>query len=76
MKMEEFSKRVKNTVGKGEIAHYKQLLLYPMFSNDLICRHIKAKACLGKAQCVLRKKPCQQSSVPDNDFTPNHMIPT
>ena len=24
-----FSKRVENTVGKGEIAHYEQLLLFP-----------------------------------------------
>ena len=25
-----FSKRVENTVGKGEIAHYKQFLLFPL----------------------------------------------
>ena len=25
----EFSKRVENTVGKGEIAHYEQFLLFP-----------------------------------------------
>ena len=24
-------KRVENTVGKGEIAHYEQFLLYPVF---------------------------------------------
>ena len=30
MKMNErFSKRVENTVGKGEIAHYEQFLLFP-----------------------------------------------
>ena len=27
--VEEFSKRVENTVGKGEIAHYEQFLLFP-----------------------------------------------
>ena len=27
------SKRVENIVGKGEIAHYKQFLLYPVFSK-------------------------------------------
>ena len=42
-----FSKRVENTVGKGEIAHYEQFLLFPEFSKDLYCRHIKTKACLG-----------------------------
>ena len=25
-----FSKRLENTVGKGEIAYYKQFLLYPL----------------------------------------------
>ena len=29
MKMEERSKQVENTVGKGEIAHYEQFLLCP-----------------------------------------------
>ena len=26
-----FSKQVENTVGKGEIAHYEQFLLFPQF---------------------------------------------
>ena len=47
-----FSKRVENTVGKGEIARYEQFLLFPQcfqkFSKDLHCRHVKTKACLGK----------------------------
>ena len=31
-----FSKRVENTLGKGEIAHYKQFLLFPtVFAKDL-----------------------------------------
>ena len=29
MKMAELSKRLENTVGKGEIAHYEQFLLFP-----------------------------------------------
>ena len=42
-----FSKRVENTVGKGDIARYQQFLLFPtVFSRDLNCRH--AKTCLGK----------------------------
>ena len=39
-----FSKRVENSVGKGEIARYmyKEFLLFPqVFSEDLYCRHKK-----------------------------------
>ena len=44
-----FSEPVENTVGKGEIACYKQFLLLPQFFlKDLYCRHIKTRACLGK----------------------------
>ena len=43
-----FSKWVENTVEKREIAHYEQFLLFPVFSNDLYCRHLKTRACLGK----------------------------
>ena len=40
-----FSKRVENTVGKGEIA----ISPFPtVFSKDLYCRHVKTRACLGK----------------------------
>ena len=36
------SKRVKNTVEKGEIAHYEQFLLFPQcFSTDFYCKHRK-----------------------------------
>ena len=42
-----FSKRVENTVGKGEIAHYEQFLLFPqcfqkvsLCGNGLILYHI------------------------------------
>ena len=44
-----FSRWVENTVGKGEIAHYEQFLLFPtVFSKDLYCRHVKTRACVGK----------------------------
>ena len=36
-----FSGRLENTVGKGEIAHKEQFLLFPVFSKDLNCRHVK-----------------------------------
>ena len=36
-----FSKRVGNTVGKGEIARY-------VFSTDLYDRHVKTRVCLGR----------------------------
>ena len=32
--MAEFSKRVENTVGKGEIAHYEQFLLFPRWFQN------------------------------------------
>ena len=43
-----FSKQVENTVGKGEIARHEQFLLFPVFSKDLYCGHIKTRACFGK----------------------------
>ena len=43
-----FSERVENTVGKEEIARYKQFLLFPVFSEDLYSRHINTRDCLGK----------------------------
>ena len=44
-----FSKRVANTEGKGEIAHYEQFLLLPVFLKNLYSRHIKTWASLGKS---------------------------
>ena len=35
------SKRVENTVGKGELARYKQFLLFPVFSKGSFPRGIK-----------------------------------
>ena len=31
-------------VGKGEIVRKEQFLLFPVFSKDLNCRHVKIKA--------------------------------
>ena len=40
-----FPKRIENTVEKGEIA----ISPFPtVFSEDLYCRHVKTRACLGK----------------------------
>ena len=45
-----FSRRIENTVGKGEIARYEQFLLFPQcFSKDLYCRHVKTRARMGKS---------------------------
>ena len=49
MKMAEHSKWLENTVGKGEIARYELFLLFPVFSKDLYCRHVKTRACLRKS---------------------------
>ena len=45
-----FSKRVENTMGKGEIARYEQFLFFPtVLSKDLSCIHLKSWLVLGKA---------------------------
>ena len=41
------SKRVENTVGKGEIARYEQFLLFPVFSKGLFPRSVKRCHCVG-----------------------------
>ena len=39
-----FSKRVENTVGKGEIAHNEQFLLFPQcFQKGLFCIHVQTR---------------------------------
>ena len=44
-----FYERVQITVGKEEITHYEQFLLFStVFSKDLYCRHVKTRPCLGK----------------------------
>ena len=46
--MAEFFKSVENTMGKGEIVHYEQFLLFSVFSKDLYCRHIKTQGLFEK----------------------------
>ena len=51
MKMAESSqkkKRVENAVGKGEIARYEQLLLFPVFSKRLVLQTHKNKGLFSK----------------------------
>ena len=45
---EKFSKRVENTVGKGEIAQYKQFFLFPVFFRRLILQTHKNQGLFGK----------------------------
>ena len=40
-----FSKRVENTVGKGEIARYEQFLLFPQCFRRLVWQTRKTQAC-------------------------------
>ena len=42
-----FSKRVENTVGKGEIAHYEHSLFPTVFSKGLLPKGIKRCHCVG-----------------------------
>ena len=45
------------TMGKGEIAHCKQFLLFlTVFSKYLYCRHVKTRACLGKGLLVIKRQ--------------------
>ena len=48
MKMAERSPNEWKTVGKGETALYEQFLLFPQFSKDSYCIHVKTTLCLGK----------------------------
>ena len=43
-----FSKRVENTVGKGEIAHYEQFLLFPSVFKRLVLQTRKKQGLFGK----------------------------
>ena len=49
MKNGKFSKRVENTVGKGEHCSLQAISRFPTeFSKGLYCRHVETKDCLGK----------------------------
>ena len=41
------SKRVENTVGKGETSSYEQFLLFPVFSKGLFPGGVKRCHCVG-----------------------------
>ena len=43
-----FFKQVENTARKGEIACNEQFLLFLQCFQELYCRHVKTRACLGK----------------------------
>ena len=46
---ENLSKRVENTLGRGEIARYEQFLLFPQcFQKDLYRKHVKNQGLFGK----------------------------
>ena len=49
-----FSKRVENTVGKGEIAHYEQFLLFPQCSKRLLLQTCKNQGLFSKEISVTR----------------------
>ena len=45
-----FFKWVENTVGKGRNCSLRVIYPFPtVFSNDMYCRHVKTRACLGKS---------------------------
>ena len=44
-----FSKKVENTAGKGEIAHFRAISPFPtVFSKCFYSTEVKSRACLGK----------------------------
>ena len=45
----DFSKRVENTLGKREIAHYMRFHLFPLcFQKNVNCSYVNTWACLGR----------------------------
>ena len=62
------SKHVGNTVGKGEIAHYKQFLLFPKIFKRLVSqRHQKVLLCGNGLTMTLHNILCKPLAV----FPPN-----
>ena len=43
-----FLKRVENTEGKGEIAHYEQFLLFPQYFKQLLLQICENQGLFGK----------------------------
>ena len=57
-----FSKRVVNTVGKGEIARYEQFLLFPQCFKRLILQTRESKGLFGTGLNVFILYNCETSS--------------
>ena len=68
--------RVENTVGKGQIAHYKQFLLFLKCSQDLNCKHIKTASCLGKGGLLttLRERPFENIVEKEENAGKQHFL--
>ena len=50
----QLSEQVENSVGKGEIACYKQFLLFPtVFSRDLFCSHVKPRLVWARVKALI-----------------------
>ena len=69
-------KWVENIVGKGEIAHYKQFLLFPVFSKRLVSQGQKVSFCGNglrgsgvSEQWFLKAVDCLIKVVSDTSFT-------
>ena len=60
MKMTKFSKQVENAVGKGEIAHNEQFLLFPVFSR-LVLQTRENQGLFGKGLTIY----CKQQTFDD-----------
>ena len=52
-----FTKRVENTVGKGEIAQYEQLLLFPQCFQKLVQQTHKTQGLFGKGLTLYHTIP-------------------
>ena len=53
-----------SNVGNREIAHYKQLLFFPVFSKDLYCRYVKMAGLVkGQNSQLFGKETVQQKVI-------------
>ena len=53
---EKFSKWVENTVGKGEIAHYEQFLLFPQCFQKIYTANFSFSHCVSKRLILQTQK--------------------
>ena len=54
-------------MGKGEMAHYEQFLLFPtVFSKYLYCRKVKTRRCLGKGKSSVKLQDSQSVQIPES----------